>query len=188
MLPSNQTRPPLRHLKAILKHQERLAPARRAHQFPRAISRNPRFSSSLSATSRLSWEFSPGGLDAVLATAIGSGGDPDDSLRARPPSGVCATEFLSAALLTLGAPASAATATATATVSGGALSLATSATPSFGVTLDGTDQTGTYTVPSTVTDARGTSAGWNLTLTSTQFSTGGITPSTSRPVPPRSPA
>jgi len=89
---------------------------------------------------------------------------------------VCATEFLSAALLTLGAPAAASAATATA--NGGALSLTTSAAPSFGVTLDGTDQTGTYTVPSTVTDARGTSAGWNLTLTSTQFSTGGITPST----------
>lgn len=88
--------------------------------------------------------------------------------------------FLSAALLTLGAPAaaSAATTTATANVNGGALSLTTSAAPSFGVTLDGTDQTGTYTVPSTVTDARGTSAGWNLTLTSTQFSTGGSTPST----------
>ncbi len=101
---------------------------------------------------------------------------------------MCATEFLSAALLTLGAPAAASAATATATANGGALSLTTSAAPSFGVTLDGTDQTGTYTVPSTVTDARGTSAGWNLTLTSTQFSTGGITPSTSRPVPPRSPA
>ncbi len=88
--------------------------------------------------------------------------------------------FLSAALLTLGAPAaaSAATSTATATVSGGSLSLTTTATPSFGVTLDGTDQTGTYTVPSTVTDSRGTGAGWNLTLTSTQFSTGGSTPST----------
>ncbi len=88
--------------------------------------------------------------------------------------------FLSAALLTLGAPAaaSAATATATANVRGGSLSLTTTAAPSFGVTLDGTDQTGTYTVPATVTDSRGTGAGWNLTLTSTQFSTGGPTPST----------
>lgn len=85
-----------------------------------------------------------------------------------------------AALLTLGAPAaaSAATATATANVQAGSLSLVTSATPSFGVTLDGSDQTGTYTVPSTVTDARGNSAGWNLTITSTQFTTGGSTPST----------
>lgn len=85
-----------------------------------------------------------------------------------------------AALLTLGAPAaaSAASATATANVAAGQLALATSATPSFGLTLDGTDQTGTYTVPSTVTDARGNNAGWNLTITSTQFSTGGGTPST----------
>ena len=54
----------------------------------------------------------------------------------------------------IAAPASAATSTVTGTVSAGTLSLTTSATPSFGITLDGTDQTATYTVPTTVTDAR----------------------------------
>jgi hypothetical protein len=72
----------------------------------------------------------------------------------------------------------AATATVTGTLAPGALSLTTAAAPSFGVTLDGTDQTASYTVPTTVTDSRGNNAGWNLTITSTQFTTGGATPST----------
>ena len=71
-----------------------------------------------------------------------------------------------------------ATATTTGTVSAGSLSLTTSATPSFSATLDGTNQTPTYTVPSTAEDSRGSGAGWNLTVTSTQFSTGGMTPKT----------
>jgi hypothetical protein len=75
-------------------------------------------------------------------------------------------------------PALADTANVTATVTGGGLSEATSATPSFSATLDGTDQTPTYTLPLTVTEARGTGAGWNLTVTSTQFTTGGGTPKT----------
>jgi hypothetical protein len=72
----------------------------------------------------------------------------------------------------------AASATVTGTVSAGSLSIATSATPSFSVTLDGTNQTATYTVPTTVTDSTGSGNGWNLTITSTQFTTGGGTPST----------
>lgn len=59
-----------------------------------------------------------------------------------------------------------------------ALSLTTSATPSFSVTLNGADQTPTYALPMTVSDTTGTGAGWNLTITSTQFSTGGATPLT----------
>ena len=43
--------------------------------------------------------------------------------------------------------------TATATVTAGTLSLSTSATPSVSVTLDGTDQTPTYTLPMTIIDA-----------------------------------
>ena len=39
----------------------------------------------------------------------------------------------------------AATATVTGTVNAGTLSITTSATPSFSVTLDGTDKTGSYT-------------------------------------------
>jgi hypothetical protein len=71
--------------------------------------------------------------------------------------------------------------TATATVSGaGSLALSNGATATLSDTLDGTDQTVGYTVPLTVTDARGSGAGWNLTLTSTTFSDGsGHTLSTS---------
>jgi WxL domain surface cell wall-binding len=72
-------------------------------------------------------------------------------------------------------PASAATSTVTGTVTAGSLGIATSATPTFGVTLDGTDQVAWYTVPTTVTDATGSSSGWNLTVTSTQFTTGSLT-------------
>ena len=52
------------------------------------------------------------------------------------------------------------------------LSLTTSASPTFAVTLDGTDQNATYTVPTTL-DATGHAPGWNLTVTSTQFSASG---------------
>jgi hypothetical protein len=46
------------------------------------------------------------------------------------------------------------------------------------VTLDGTDQVATYTVPTTVTDATGSDSGWNLTVSSTQFTTGSLLLST----------
>jgi hypothetical protein len=84
-----------------------------------------------------------------------------------------------AAAAVLAAPASAATSTVTGTITAGTLSLAPSATASFGVTLNGLDQTATYTVPTTVTDATGSDAGWNLTITSTQFTTGSQTLATS---------
>jgi hypothetical protein len=86
------------------------------------------------------------------------------------------TAIVTAAIMAT--PAVAATSTVTGTVSAGTLSLTTSATPSFGITLDGTDQTASYTVPTTVTDATGSGNGWNLTITSTQFTTGGGSPST----------
>jgi WxL domain surface cell wall-binding len=43
--------------------------------------------------------------------------------------------------------------------------------PSFSLTLNGDDQTATYTLPVQVVDARGlqTGGGWNLTVTSTRF-------------------
>jgi hypothetical protein len=88
-------------------------------------------------------------------------------------AGLAATAALAAA-----SPAFAASATVTGTVTGGSLSITTSATPSFSVTLDGTDKTPTYTVPTTVSDATATGNGWNLTVTSTQFTTGGGTPRT----------
>jgi hypothetical protein len=72
----------------------------------------------------------------------------------------------------------AASATVTGTLTGSTLSLSTSAAPSFSDNLDLGDQTPTYTVPITVQDTRGTGAGWNLTITSTQFTTGGGTPNT----------
>jgi hypothetical protein len=62
-----------------------------------------------------------------------------------------------------------------AVVAGSTLSVAGNGTPpSFSLTLNGADQTTTYTLPVSVVDARGMSAGggWNLTVTSTQFSDG----------------
>ena len=58
----------------------------------------------------------------------------------------------------------------TGTVTGGAtLSASSAGTPSFSLTLNGVDQTATYTLPAQAIDPRGTGAGWNLTVTSTQF-------------------
>ena len=77
------------------------------------------------------------------------------------------------AALILVSAAIAGTITATATVSGaGSLALSNGATASISDTLDGSDQTVSYTVPLTLTDARGSGAGWNLTLTSTTFNDG----------------
>jgi hypothetical protein len=53
------------------------------------------------------------------------------------------------------------------------LALSTAASPSFSASLPAGDQTPTYTLPLTVLDTRtGSAAGWNLTITSTEFSTG----------------
>lgn len=45
-------------------------------------------------------------------------------------------------------------------------------------TLAGVDQSINYTLPITVVDATGTGNGWNLTITSTTFTTGGGSPHT----------
>jgi hypothetical protein len=79
---------------------------------------------------------------------------------------------VSAVLATAGVAYADATPTVTGTVNPGTLSVATSATPSFTSTLDGTDQTKNYTVPLEVTDATGSGDGWNLTITSTLFDDG----------------
>ena len=58
------------------------------------------------------------------------------------------------------------------TVTGGAALTAVGVgSPSFSLTLNGADQTTSYTLPVSVVDARGLAAGggWNLTITSTQF-------------------
>jgi len=70
------------------------------------------------------------------------------------------------------AAANAASATVTGTVTGSALSLTTSAAPSFSANLDSGDSTPTYNAALAVKDTRGTGAGWNATITSTQFTTG----------------
>jgi hypothetical protein len=80
-------------------------------------------------------------------------------------------------LLLLPASGQAAAVTSTGTVTGSILSAATSATPSFSANLDSGDSTQNYTIPLTIQDTRGTGAGWNLTVTSTTFTTGGGTPS-----------
>lgn len=82
------------------------------------------------------------------------------------------------AIAALPANALGASATATGTLSGSTLSLSTGAAPIFSANLDSGDSTPTYTVPLTIQDTRGTGAGWNATITSTQFTTGGGTPST----------
>ena len=80
---------------------------------------------------------------------------------------------ITVAVLALSAAAFAGNVTATATVSGaGSLALSNGTTATLTDTLDGTDQTVNYSVPLTLTDARGTGAGWNLTITSTTFNDG----------------
>jgi hypothetical protein len=63
--------------------------------------------------------------------------------------------------------------TATATVSGAAgISMSLPANPSMTDTLDGTDHVVSWSALLGVVDARGTGAGWNLTLSATTFSDG----------------
>jgi hypothetical protein len=80
---------------------------------------------------------------------------------------------LAAAALVVSSAALAATLTTTATISGTAgISLNLPANPSISDTLDGTDQTVTYAPVLGVVDARGSGAGWNLTVSATNFSDG----------------
>lgn len=88
------------------------------------------------------------------------------------------TLIAGAALAAFPATSLGATATATGTLSGSTLSLTTSATPSFTADLDSGDSTPTFQVPLTIQDTRGTGTGWNATITSTQYKTGGGSPST----------
>jgi hypothetical protein len=64
--------------------------------------------------------------------------------------------------------------TATATVNGaGSLGLSHGTTASIGtVTIDGSDQSVAFTLPLSITDARGNGSGWNATITSTSFTDG----------------
>ncbi len=80
-----------------------------------------------------------------------------------------------AALVAAAATLAGTTVGVTSVVAAGAtLSVAGGAPPSFGVTLNGADQTVNYTLPVIVVDARGGTLGWNLTVTSTTFSDGSV--------------
>src|SRR5581483_11596126 len=83
------------------------------------------------------------------------------------------TLSVAAAALIVTAAALAANLTTTATVSGTAgISLNLPANPSVTNTIDGTDQTASYAPVLGVVDARGTGAGWNLTISATALSDG----------------
>lgn len=65
------------------------------------------------------------------------------------------------------------TLTATASIAGAAgISMSLPAGPSISDTLNGTDQTVSWSAILGVVDARGTGAGWNLTMAATNFSDG----------------
>lgn len=85
--------------------------------------------------------------------------------------------LIAIAALVLAAGASAAntdTTIVTATISAGpAVNVTAASPPSFALTLNGSDQATSYTLPLVVTDATGSGAGWNLTITSTTFADGG---------------
>ena len=77
------------------------------------------------------------------------------------------------AALVTAAAAAASTLTTTATITGTAgLSLNLPANPSISDTLDGTDQTVSYGPVLGLVDARGSGAGWNMTVSATNFSDG----------------
>ena len=81
--------------------------------------------------------------------------------------------IVAAVALVASTAALAGTLTATATVTGTAgVSLNLPSNPSISSTLDGTDQTASYSPVLGLVDARGTGAGWNLTISATNFSDG----------------
>ena len=85
---------------------------------------------------------------------------------------------LVAALLVAGLAATVYAETASVTISGGSLSVTPANVTLSAVTLDGTDQTSTSAAASnswTAVDARGTGAGWHLTIDSTDFTSGAKT-------------
>jgi hypothetical protein len=87
--------------------------------------------------------------------------------------------FLIAGLAALLLPSAAVAATATATLSAGSLGfVSTPPNVSFSATLNGSDQTVPTPQALDVGDATGSGAGWNITSTSTTFTTGGGSPKT----------
>ena len=85
--------------------------------------------------------------------------------------------LLAVAAAALVLPVAAVAATGTATISAGSLGfVSTPPNVSFTATLNGLDQTVTSAQALDGGDATGSGAGWNLTATSTTFTTGGGTP------------
>jgi hypothetical protein len=83
------------------------------------------------------------------------------------------TVLVLATALAAAAAVNAGTVGVTSVVTAGAtLSVAGGTPPSFGVTLNGVDQSVNYDLPVIVVDARGGTLGWNLTVTSTTFTDG----------------
>ena len=81
--------------------------------------------------------------------------------------------IISAVALVASAAALAGTLTTTATVTGTAgISLNLPSNPSISNTIDGSDQTASYSPVLGVVDARGTGAGWNVTIAATAFTDG----------------
>lgn len=85
-----------------------------------------------------------------------------------------------AATMALGAvvPALADNVTGTTAITGGSLAMAASDAPVVAATLNGTDQTVTDSFVIDAQDNTGTGSGWKLQITSTQFSTSGVSPKT----------
>jgi hypothetical protein len=82
-------------------------------------------------------------------------------------------------VLLLGSTTPAQATTATATFTAGSLAFVSPPSAvSFAATLEGKDQTVSTTQALDVSDATGSGAGWNLTATSTTFTTGGESPHT----------
>ena len=78
-----------------------------------------------------------------------------------------------AVALVASSAALAGTLTATASVTGATgISMGLPSDPSISDTLNGTDQTVSWSAALGVVDARGTGAGWNLTMSATSFSDG----------------
>lgn len=75
--------------------------------------------------------------------------------------------------LVLASAALAGALTMTATVIGASgMSMTLPSSPAVSVTLDGADQVASWSAPLGIDDARGTGAGWNLTIGATDFSDG----------------
>ena len=99
-------------------------------------------------------------------------------MKARHQAGAFVAAIVAAAAVVAMAVPAAAT-SATVTISAGTLALLASPSNStISATLNGADQTVTTSQSFDVGDATGSGTGWNITATSTTFTTGGATPHT----------